>query len=326
MSKSQDSWKEVGGSFKKLPRQENYLKERRDRYNFSFSDAEVFQINTRDLYIVYTDSLFKQHQLHFRPDGNVPDMVKLRFTLSGSGNIYNQVNKQQYLFRSNQQNIIYMPELEGTGEYDTTCNYRFFEVHFTKEKFLQIAENSSGLLQVLADRLDGGQFAQIHKQSLPISWAMQNCIHEIIHCSYTGKLKLLFIESKCTELLVLQAEAFEKSVTKNNNLLHLSAYDINCIYAARDYLIENINEPPGMAQLVKLCGINEFKLKQGFKNQFDKSIFAYVSDHKLNQAKELLLEGHSIKSVAFQLGYSSVQHFGNAFRKKFAVSPGKLKV
>ncbi len=326
VGKSQGRWKEVGGNFNQLPEQENYLKERRDRYNFSFSDAEVFQINTRDLYIVYTDSLFKQDRLYFRPDGNVPDMVKLRFTLSGSGNIYNQVNKQQYLFRANQQNIIYMPELDGTGEYDTACNYRFFEVHFTKEKFLEIAEHSSGLLQVLADRLDAGQFAQIHEQSLPISWAMQNCIHEIIHCRYTGKLKLLFIESKCTELLVLQAEAFEKSVTKSRGLLRLSAYDINCIKAARDYLIENINEPPSMSQLVKLCGINEFKLKQGFRAQFDKSIFAYVSEYRLNQAKELLLEGEPIKSVAFQLGYSSVQHFSNAFRKKFAVSPGKLKV
>jgi len=155
---------------------------------------------------------------------------------------------------------------------------------------------------------------------------MQNCMQEILNCTYTEGLRLLFIESKCTELLVLQAEAFESDVFKNENSPPQSAYDKDCIYHARDYLIQNIHQPPSIAQLAKVCGINEFKLKKGFKGLFDKSIFGYLSDHKLNYAKQLLLEGIPIKAVAFQLGYSSVQHFSNAFRKKFAVPPGKVRV
>lgn len=324
VAKDYGTWKNVGGSFKQFPDQKKFIKESRDKYNFSFSDADLLQITTPDLYIVYGDIRFKQHQLYFRPGNDVPDMVKLRFTLSGNGTIYNKVNKQQYIFNSNQQNIIYMPELDGTGEYDTNSNYRFFEVHFAKEKFLQLAEHSNKPLQVLADHLDAGQYTQLAEANLPISWAMQSCIQEILHCSYTEGLKLLFIESKCIELLVLQAEAFDKATAKNGNPLLLSAYDQDCIYDARDYLIQNIHETPSIGQLAKLCGINEFKLKRGFKDLFEKSIFGYLSDYKLHQAKDLLLEGTPIKSVAFQLGYSSVQHFSNAFKKKFGISPGKV--
>lgn len=324
VGKNYGAWKKVGGNFEPFSNQGQFIKESRDRYNFSFSDAELLQIITPDLYIVYGDISFKQRQIYFSPNNDKPDMIKLRFTLSGNGTIYNEVNKQRYIFNSNQQNIIYMPELDGTGEYDTNSNYRFFEVHFAKEKFLQLAENSNRPLQILADHLDAGRYSQMDEQNLPISWAMQNCMHDILNCTYTEGLKLLFIESKCTELLVLQAGAFENAVAKNENLPLQSAYDKDCIYYARDYLVQNVLNPPSIPQLAKVCGINEFKLKKGFKSLFNKSIFGYLSDHKLNHAKQLLLEGTPIKSVAFQSGYSSVQHFSNAFKKKFAVSPGKL--
>ncbi|AMP99708.1 AraC family transcriptional regulator [Pedobacter cryoconitis] len=326
VGKDYGALKKVGGNFEPFSNQGQFVKESRDRYHFSFSDAELWQLKTPDFYIVYGDISFKQRQIYFRPTNDLPDMVKLRFTLSGNGTIYNAVNKQHYIFSSNQQNIIYMPQLDGTGEYDTHSNYRFFEVHFAKDKFLQLAENSTRALQVLADHLDAGRYSQMAEQNLPISWAMQNCMQEILNCTYTEGLRLLFIESKCTELLVLQAEAFESDVLKNENSPPQSAYDKDCIYHARDYLIQNIQQPPSIAQLAKVSGINEFKLKKGFKGLFDKSIFGYLSDHKLNYAKQLLLEGIPIKAVAFQLGYSSVQHFSNAFRKKFAVPPGKVRV
>ncbi|MDN5285020.1 MAG: hypothetical protein JWR38_1294 [Mucilaginibacter sp.] len=326
VGKDYGTWKKVGGSFEHFHRHEHLVIEKKEKYSFSFSDAELVQITTPDIYIVYGDVMFKQHQLYFRPTNDVPDMIKLRFTLSGNGTIYNHVNKQKYLFNSNQQNIIYMPQLDGIGEYDTRRNYRFFEVHFAKEKFLQLSENSCRALQVLADHMDTGRYAQIAEQNLPISLAMHGCIQDILNCNYREGLKLMFLQSKCIELLVLQAEAFETAVTKKQNVPLKSAYDKDCIYYARDYLIQNIHQPPSIAQLAKVCGINEFKLKQGFKGLFDNSIFGYLSDYKLNYAKELLLEGKPIKSIAFELGYSSVQHFSTAFRKKFAISPGKVKI
>lgn len=325
VGKNYGVWKKVGGRFDSFPVQDGLVTERKETYNFSFSDAELIQINIPDIYIVYGDVLFKQEQMYFYPTHDVPDMIKLRFTLSGSGTIFNRVNRQQYSFGRNQQNIIYMPELDGTGEYDTKQSYRFFEVHFAKEKFLQLSENSTRSLQILADYADRGQYAQISEQNLPITWAMQNCISDILNCTYAAGLKRIFIESKCVELLVLQAEAFEQANAKNKPETLNSAYERDCLYYARDYLIEHIDQPPTVNELAKLCGLNEFKLKQGFKGLFDNSIFGYLSDYRLNYAREMLLEGKSIKSVAFMLGYSSVPHFSNAFRKKFAVSPGRLK-
>jgi AraC-like DNA-binding protein len=54
-------------------------------------------------------------------------------------------------------------------------------------------------------------------------------------------------------------------------------------------------------------------------------VFGYLTDFKLNQARELLVSNLPIKEVADRLGYSSVQHFNSAFRKKFGLPPGKVK-
>ena len=144
VGKDYGAWKKVGGNFKPFSNQGEFIKESRDRYNFSFGDAELLQITTPDLYIVYGDVSFKQRQIYFRPNNEMPDMVKLRFTLSGNATLYNEVNNQRYSFNSNQQNIVYMPEMDGKGEYDTNSNYRFSKSILLKSGFCNSPKNRTG--------------------------------------------------------------------------------------------------------------------------------------------------------------------------------------
>jgi AraC-like DNA-binding protein len=159
-----------------------------------------------------------------------------------------------------------------------------------------------------------------------MSFAMHQCIQEIMHNKLTGGLKLLFLQSKCVELLALQAQMYENSTVPSASIICKSDYDKDCIHFAKDYLIQHAQEPPSLIELAKIAGVNEFKLKQGFREVFNTTVFGYLSDYKLNQARDLLLGGQApIKDISEQLGYSSVQHFNNAFRKKFGVPPGKVR-
>jgi len=73
-------------------------------------------------------------------------------------------------------------------------------------------------------------------------------------------------------------------------------------------------------------GINEYKLKKGFKETFGTTVFGYLSDTRLDIAKnELLANRKTAGELALELGYSSLQHFSGAFKKKFGASPSKLK-
>ncbi|WP_367331679.1 helix-turn-helix domain-containing protein [Sphingobacterium multivorum] len=146
-----------------------------------------------------------------------------------------------------------------------------------------------------------------------------------MNCNYTADLKKLFFLSKTIELLVLQAESFNTIQHSNSDYLKYD-HDRERIIFARDYLVKNMESPPSLIELAKIAGLNEYKLKRGFKEVFHQTAFSYLSDLRLELAKNQLLEGKkSVTEIAFEMGYCSLQHFSTAFKKKFAVSPSQVK-
>lgn len=298
--------------------------ERKEIYSFPFGDAELVQIAFSSVYIVYGDmQVYKNRILNFHIMGQ--DLVEMHFTLAGSGKVRNEASGKEYSFEKNQHNLHYTREFLGSGKYNGQDRYKFCEVHFTTRFFCELAQDSSPVLMQFAEKIQKGQEAEYSHDNLPISFAMHQCINDIMNCKVTGGLKLLFLQSKCIELLALQAQMYEDADRKSS-LICKSDYDKDCIYFAKEYLLQHAIQPPSLTDLAKIAGINEFKLKQGFKEVFNNTVFGYLTDYKLNQARDLLLSSNvAIKDVADQLGYSSVQHFNSAFRKKFGVTPGKIK-
>jgi AraC family transcriptional activator of pyochelin receptor len=323
ISANGSQWVELGNEMDLMIPSAPLVVERTEKVSFSFGDLSVRQIGLPDIYIVHGDMFFKHRKLHFRAS-DLPEMVELHFALTGGGTIHNHISNQSHTFQPRMQNMFYMPHLNGTGEYLTNKNYQFFEVHFTKEKFLSLVKDFGPRLQGFADDIVAGRYTQLSKDNLPISFAMNSCIQDIIHCPYSGGLKLLFLQSKSIELLVLQAEAFEQAASNKNGSVLKSPHDKELIYQAKDYLVQHADTPPGLPELARLVGTNEFKLKKGFKELFDNSVFGYLSDYKLERASELLLSGAPIKQVVADLGYSSVQHFSLAFKKKYGMTPGSI--
>jgi AraC family transcriptional activator of pyochelin receptor len=320
------NWIEPGGVFEPefMFTKQPMVIERRDKLSFPFGDAELVNILFSNVFIVYGDMCLKSRSIRMRVD-HMPDVVEMHFALNGPSAMHNYINDQTHTFNGNQHNILYVPEFDGTGSYAGNTSYRFFEVHFLSDYFLQLARGSCPVLERFAEKVASGQFADLSKQNLPITAAMHQCIQDIMNCHFTGGLKLLFLQSKCVELLTLQAIAFEQAQEASPTTSVLkSDYDKDCIVHAQEYLLQHLHAPPSLTALAAIAGTNEFKLKKGFKEMFNNTVYGYLSDTRLTQARELLLSGMAIKDVADQLGYSSVQHFGTAFRKKFGFPPGKM--
>jgi AraC-like DNA-binding protein len=315
----------IGDAFLKKSPEQALVTEKREIYSFPFGNAELVELAFSDVYIVYGDMLlYDERRIYFELIDN-DDLVEMHFTLAGNGELQNVATGKNYFFKTNEHNLHYTPAFRGAGVYEGQTLYKFFEVHFTRRFFQQLAKDSSPILMQFAENIDKNNLEELSHDNLPISFAMHQCIRDIMDCRLTGGLKLLFLQSKSIELLALQAQMYEDAAGKKS-LVCKSGHDRDCIHFAKDYLLQHALQPPSLTELAKIAGINEFKLKQGFKEQFNNTVFGYLADFKLLQARELLLAGnYTIKSVAEQLGYSSVQHFNTAFRKKFGVPPGKIK-
>ncbi|NSL91128.1 helix-turn-helix transcriptional regulator [Chitinophaga sp. Mgbs1] len=237
---------------------------------------------------------------------------------------------RQYRFSSLQHNLLFTPESMESANVKKQEGIRFYGLSLTPERFLELAENNGGVLGRLADKVAGNRKAiLVEKANPPITPRMSAVLAEISQCGFSGGLKKLFLQSKLMELLALQCEQSE-SVFLNGNVVSrpvkISTREVDQLHHARELLLQDLGNPPTLSQLARSTGLNEFKLKSGFKTVFDSTVFGYLNDYRLNMAKELILTGDKpLSQIAYDAGYSSPQHFSTAFRKKFGVSPVQIR-
>lgn len=144
-------------------------------------------------------------------------------------------------------------------------------------------------------------------------------ISEITRQPYSGTMMSLFLESKIMELYLAQIHSFD---SYDYHILKLSRNDIDRLYDARDYISENLNKRISILALAREIGINQTKLKTGFKQLFGTTIFDYAIDQKMKLAIALLEENRlSLTEISYKIGYSHPNHFSLAFKRRFGVSP-----
>jgi AraC family transcriptional activator of pyochelin receptor len=252
------------------------------------------------------------------------DVVHLHFNLRGRVVIENRRAGTVQPMSSYQHNMSYANGFEGLMRHEE-LESEMFILQFTKPAFLPLAQQANEPLRRFAEQVLLGRQLVLSEQSLHLSLGLHTAIREVLSCRFQGPLKKLFLYSKALEILVLQAEAFERAAGPPRRYARTD-YDQERLLFARDYLIQHLHQPPSLPELARVAGLNEFKLKKGFKELFGQTVFGYLADFRLTEARAQLLEGSKTASeLAFELGYSSPQHFSTAFRKRFGVSPRELR-
>lgn len=103
--------------------------------------------------------------------------------------------------------------------------------------------------------------------------------------------------------------------------------DVSRLQAVKDFLRENfLDSHLSLTFLCRRFGLNEFKLKKGFKQMFGSTVFGYVQEMRMKTARRLIIEEkRNVNEVADFLGYSSPNHFSAAFKRLYGFPPAKLK-
>ncbi len=153
--------------------------------------------------------------------------------------------------------------------------------------------------------------------------ALNVVMFQIFNNTITEGLRKLYQKSKVTEFLTLYLNK-----PKKDNQLEASCPFVNDeeeiarIKMARSIVEEHLDHPPGLKELAKMVGTNEFKLKVGFKNLYGNTVFGYIGDLRMQKARELLeVKKMQVQDVAGMVGYTNSSHFIAAYKKKFGVTP-----
>jgi AraC family transcriptional activator of pyochelin receptor len=138
-----------------------------------------------------------------------------------------------------------------------------------------------------------------------------------------GAARVIFKQAKVLEILAWYFNRKEGTDVESCPFLQ-NEDNVEKIRLAKKILIEKMTDPPTIPQLAKEIGLNEYRLKEGFKNIYGTTVFKYLNDYRLDVARQVLDDGKvKVNEAAYHIGYSNPSHFIAAFRKKFGVTPKK---
>lgn len=172
--------------------------------------------------------------------------------------------------------------------------------------------------------LEDDQRPIVNKHS--IGPVMQSILRQIQNCPYTGNLKKLYLEGKVLELIAVQLHHLNTQESTKYNNVRLTRLDIDRIRQASELLEHNMQSPPTVDSMAATVGVNVNKLKAGFYQLFDTTVFEYLKKKRLKQALYLLEEDKMrISDIVYEIGYNNLSHFSKAFKKEFGVLPREYR-
>lgn len=227
---------------------------------------------------------------------------------------------------------IFLNLIEDEGISESNCEIAkdkdYFHITFrlySKDCLFDI-ENRSYLFLIRIDKLYFEKYQEafdILVQKQVICCNTQARLLEIIQCKLEGLQRKIFLESTVLYLL---------HQTQKNNLIFQLACDtcsilnkpveLDKVQLAKKFILDNLSENLTIPIVAAHVGTNQCYLKKGFKEVFGMTLFEFIQENRMIKAQHLLsMENPNITDIAFQVGYSSLSSFSQAYKNFFGVSP-----
>lgn len=215
----------------------------------------------------------------------------------------------------------------ATTALSTTCEFTqggsAFEqlaLEVTPERLRELL-GAPQLPQALEALMAGTAPQELYQQA--VTPRLLRLTDELLYADARGPSRQLYLEAKGLELL---AALIDELTLASDALSPLGAGDVARLERARRVLHERLACPPSLPELARSVGLNELKLKLGFRTLFDNSVFGYLRAERMEQARRLLAQRDvSVTEVALRVGYSNPSKFAAAFRKHFGFLPSAVR-
>ncbi|QXP63454.1 helix-turn-helix transcriptional regulator [Polaribacter sp. HaHaR_3_91] len=308
-------------SFQKNFKTSNYTEKTTEINNNSIKGTQT-EICINGLRIIIRDLKTKEYNIEVQHDF---PLYKLQFEIEGHSHYVPLNSSQTEIFIPNAHyNLFYLPEVNGTLNYKTKRR-KTLEILFT-EQYLKdiIGTNFKQILHKIGTAISNKTAFLLWEKSKPISIELKSHIHQIVNCNYPDDLKKAYLEAKINELLIqLLAKTNENNYEEENSLLPIEDY--KNILKISEYIHINLEKSLTITELAATIGVNTSKLKHDFKVIYATTIFKYITNIRMEKAKELILEkNYNVTEAAYKVGYKHAQHFTVAFKKIYGYLPSKL--
>jgi AraC family transcriptional regulator, transcriptional activator of the genes for pyochelin and ferripyochelin receptors len=225
------------------------------------------------------------------------------------------------LIKEGQFNMIYAPLLDLVSAHEDGREYITLNLQYDLNVLQEWAPYFPKLAAFL-EKVQAGKPAALLSPPEWLTKEIQDIIYRIMHtpsdtASWQPYFDLL-LKTLLFHLLNQSVQRLPASIYTH--------YEIDGIQAARIMIKKNIRYHFVIREISQKVGMNEFKLKNGFRELFGNGVYEYLRTERMLEARHLLSNGgKNVKEVAALTGYKSVNSFIKAFKKKYGQTPGDYR-
>lgn len=228
---------------------------------------------------------------------------------------------EDYRYRSGTTYVVFL-ESDISGSYEIPAGTRF--------KIVDIRLSLSFLrsLDVVPMLRQAGPRHRLAKASgagywigwFPTSPSLQRAATAMRELAFESGPGDLAVEARALDILSEILDLMKRPADRAAGTV--GGRDLARLAAARARMLDDLERAWTIAELAHEVGLNEKKLKTGFRQQFGFPVHAFLQSARLSRAKELLAAGGiSVTEVAQRVGYSNLSHFAKIYRRQFGTSP-----
>jgi len=200
------------------------------------------------------------------------------------------------------------------------------DIHLEPSLLESLCQGQTAAISPELKRIMRGDESLPFLPSCLITPEIEFALQSILNCPYQEPIRQMYLEAKTLEVVALELELMLTSRKTSKQPLKLQRDDIDRIHYAKEILTQRLDNPPSLMELAHQVGLNDRKLKTGFREVFKTTAFSYLHDCRMEQARELLRQKRTIASVATAVGYASPTAFTRAFQRKFGMTPKRYQL
>ena len=247
------------------------------------------------------------------------EFIQFHFCLKGQTNFTFNEGSYTFQVREDHSMLLYNPQKALPIEVELAPDTWMVSVLISITKFHSLFSSDANHISFLSPENKTKKFYD----NLPFTSSIAVVLSQILQAKVHDSMKSLYFKGKAYELLCLYFNKSEDPSVEQCPFL-VDEENVQKIRKAKKIVLERMTDPPSLEQLAIEVKLSLKKLKEGFKQLYGDTVFAYLLDHKMDEARRMLdSQKHNVNEVGLKLGYSTSSHFIAAFKKKYGTTPKK---
>ena len=245
--------------------------------------------------------------------------IQFHFCFKGQGDFL--FNTGNYVFNVKEEHsiLLYNPQRDLPIDLKLQPNTWIIGVVISIKKFHSLFSQDADHIHFLSPE----NSTKKYYDNGNINPSMAVVLSQILSSNIHESMKALYLKGKVYELLSLYFNKNEDTDIEQCPFL-IDQDNVRKIRLAKEIILKNMSEPPSLQELSEEIGLSLNKLKEGFKQLYGDTVFGYLLDHKMEEARRMLAStNYNVNEVGLRVGYSTSSHFIAAFKKKYGTTPKK---